>query len=153
MIPLDEIDRTILRILLANGKTSQADIAEQVGIKAPSVFERIKKLQDRGVITGYSACVDADKLGKNLTAFISVTLEGGARYADESSIIESIRTETSIEECHVVAGEESFIIKARVSTPLELQQLTTRLRRMEGVANTRTTVALTTPIDRPLSID
>jgi Lrp/AsnC family leucine-responsive transcriptional regulator len=153
MIPLDDIDRTILRILLANGKTSQADIAEQVGIKAPSVFERIKKLQDRGVITGYSACVDADKLGKNLTAFISVTLEGGARYADESSIIEAIRSETSIEECHIVAGEESFIIKARVSTPLELQELTTRLRRMEGVANTRTTVALTTPIDRPLSID
>lgn len=153
MIPLDDIDRTILRILLANGKTSQADIAEQVGIKAPSVFERIKKLQDRGVITGYSACVDADKLGKNLTAFISVTLEGGARYADESSIIDSIRSETSIEECHIVAGEESFIIKARVSTPLELQELTTRLRRMEGVANTRTTVALTTPIDRPLSID
>jgi Lrp/AsnC family leucine-responsive transcriptional regulator len=153
MIPLDEIDRTILRILLANGKTSQADIAEQVGIKAPSVFERIKKLQDRGIITGYSACVDADKLGKNLTAFISVTLEGGARYADESGIIEAIREETSIEECHIVAGEESFIIKARVSTPLELQLLTTRLRRIEGVANTRTTVALTTPIDRPLSID
>ncbi len=153
MISLDDIDRTILRILLANGKTSQADIAEQVGIKAPSVFERIKKLQDRGIITGYSACVDADKLGKNLTAFISVTLEGGARYADESSIIDSIRSETSIEECHIVAGEESYIIKARVSTPLELQELTTRLRRMEGVANTRTTVALTTPIDRPLSID
>ena len=153
MISLDDIDRTILRILLANGKTSQADIAEQVGIKAPSVFERIKKLQVRGIITGYSACVDADKLGKNLTAFISVTLEGGARYADESSIIDSIRSETSIEECHIVAGEESYIIKARVSTPLELQELTTRLRRMEGVANTRTTVALTTPIDRPLSID
>lgn len=153
MIPLDEIDRTILRILLANSKTSQAEIAEQVGIKAPSVFERIKKLQDRGIITGYSACVDADKLGKNLTAFISVTLEGGARYADESSIIESIRAETSIEECHIVAGEEYFIIKARVSTPLELQELTTRLRRMEGVANTRTTVALSTPIDRPLAIE
>ncbi len=153
MIALDEIDRTILRILLTNGKTSQADIAEQVGIKAPSVFERIKKLQDRGVITGYSACVDADKLGKNLTAFISVTLEGGTRYADESGIIEAIRAESSIEECHIVAGEESFILKARVSTPLELQDLTTRLRRLEGVANTRTTVALTTPIDRPLSID
>ena len=153
MIPLDEIDRTILRILLANSKTSQAEIAEQVGIKAPSVFERIKKLQDRGIIMGYSACVDADKLGKNLTAFISVTLEGGARYADESSIMEAIRAETSIEECHVVAGEESYIIKARVSTPLELQELTTRLRRMHGVANTRTTVALSTPIDRPLSID
>lgn len=153
MIPLDDIDRTILRILLANGKTSQADIAEQVGIKAPSVFERIKKLQDRGVITGYSACVDANKLGKNLTAFISVVLEGGARYADEGSIIDLIKAETSIEECHIVAGEESFIIKARVSTPLELQDLTTRIRRMEGVANTRTTVALTTPIDRPLSID
>lgn len=153
MIPLDDIDRTILRILLANGKTSQADIAEQVGIKAPSVFERIKKLQDRGVITGYSACVDANKLGKNLTAFISVVLEGGARYADEGSIIDLIRAESAIEECHIVAGEESFIIKARVSTPLELQDLTTRIRRMEGVANTRTTVALTTPIDRPLAID
>ncbi|HEX2912897.1 MAG TPA: Lrp/AsnC family transcriptional regulator [Chloroflexia bacterium] len=150
---LDDIDRTILRILLSDGKASHAAIAEQVGIKAPSVFERVKKLEARGIIQGYSACVDAGKLGKDLTAFISVTLEGGPRYADENDIVEHIREETSIEECHVVAGEESFILKARVSTPLELQELTTRLRRIDGVANTRTTVALSTPIDRPLSID
>ncbi len=149
---LDEIDQKILRILLSDSKTTHADIAEQVGIKAPSVFERIKKLQERGVITGYGANVDANKLGKNLTAFISVTLMGGPSYADELAIVDLIREEPFVEECHVVAGEESFILKARVSTPLELQELTTRLRRIDGVANTRTTVALSTPIDRPIYI-
>lgn len=153
MTPLDDIDRKILRILLTAGKASHAAIAEQIGIKAPSVFERVKKLEARGIIKGYSACVDGDKLGKNLTAFIRVTLEGGQRYADESGILAVIEGEPWIEECHIVAGEESFILKARVSTPLELQELTTRLRRIEGVANTRTTVALSTPIDRPFTVD
>jgi Lrp/AsnC family transcriptional regulator, leucine-responsive regulatory protein len=90
---------------------------------------------------------------KNLTAFISVILEGGNRYADETSIIAKIEAEPWVEECHIVAGEESFILKVRVSTPLELQELTQRLRRIDGIANTRTTVALTTPIDRPIAVD
>src|ERR1700694_4108310 len=110
---LDEIDRKILRILLLKGKASHAEIAEQVNIKAPSVFERIKKLHERGVITGYTANVDADKLGKNLTAFISLTLQGGPRYADETAIIERISQEQSIEECHIVAGEACFSREGR----------------------------------------
>ncbi len=150
---LDKIDRNILRILLADARASHTAIAEQVGIKAPSVYERIKKLETRGIITGYSACVQADKLGKILTAFISVTLEGGPRYADETEIVVLIKKEPSIEECHVVAGEESFILKARVSTPMELQELTTRLRRIDGVANTRTTIALSSPLVRPVALD
>ena len=150
---IDETDRKILRILLGKGKASHAEIAEQVNIKAPSVFERIKKLHERGVITGYTAQVDADQVGKNLTAFISLTLMGGPRYADETDIIKQIELETSVEECHIVAGDESFILKARVSTPFELHELTSRLRRIDGVSNTRTTVSLSNPIDRPISID
>lgn len=150
---LDEIDRTILRILLADGNASHAAIAEQVGIRAPSVFERIKKLKANGVITGYTVNVDADKLGKYLTAFISVTLEGGSRYADESTIVSAIEQEPFVEECHIVAGVESYLLKVRVSTPLELHELTARLRRVGGVSSTRTTVALSTPIDRPLNVD
>ncbi len=150
---LDEIDQTILRMLLANAKTSHAEIADKVGIKAPSVFERVKKLQERGIITGYSACISAEKLGKHLTAFISVSLEGGSRYADESGVVEQISVETAVEECHIVAGESSFLLKVRVSTPQELQELITRMRRIEGIANTRTTIVLSTPVDRPVSID
>lgn len=150
---LDDIDRRILRLLQANAKTSQAEIADQVGIKAPSVFERIKKLEQRGVIQGYNAVIDVSKLGKHLTAFISVTLESGSRYADDTKIVEQLREDPQVEECHIVAGEESFILKVRVSAPLELQELTTRVRRIEGVANTRTTVALSTPLDRQPSIE
>jgi Lrp/AsnC family transcriptional regulator, leucine-responsive regulatory protein len=153
MDKLDEKDRRILQILQANAKTAQAEIAEQVGIKAPSVFERIKKMEQNGIITGYTTNIDAGKLGKHLTAFISVTLESGSRYADDEAIVDLLRQEPQIEECHIVAGEESFILKVRVSTPLELQELTTRLRKIEGIANTRTTVALSTPLDRPTAIE
>lgn len=150
---LDEIDHKIVQILLANAKTSQSEIAEQVGIKAPSVNERIKKLEMRGIITGYSATLDAEKLGKVLTAFINVILLGGPQYADESQIANRLAEETAIEECHIVAGEASLMLKARVSTPQELQDLITRLRRIDGVSNTSTIIALSTTFDRPISID
>ncbi len=146
---LDATDLKILEILQADGKASHAAIAERVGIKAPSVFERVKKMEIRGVIQGYTVRVNPEAIGKNLTAFISVTIMGGPAYADEGAIIEKLNAEICIEECHVVAGEESLILKVRVSTPLELQDLTTRLRRIEGVAQTRTTIALSTPIDQP----
>jgi Lrp/AsnC family leucine-responsive transcriptional regulator len=146
---LDATDLKILEILQADGKASHAAIAEKVGIKAPSVFERIKKLEGRGIIQGYTVLIDPAALDKNLTAFIGVTIMGGPDYADESAIVDKIANEPAIEECHIVAGEESFILKVRVRTPQELQDLTTRLRRIEGVARTRTTVALSTPLDRP----
>lgn len=146
---LDVTDLKILEILQADGKTSHAAIAEKVGIKAPSVFERIKKLETRGVIKGYTVLIDAEALGKNLTAFISVSIMGGPAYADESSIIDKLAEEPAIEECHVVAGDDSFLLKVRVRTPQDLQELTTRLRRIEGVSRTRTTIALSTPLDRP----
>jgi Lrp/AsnC family transcriptional regulator, leucine-responsive regulatory protein len=150
---LDDIDRVILRILLSNAKTSQGEIAEQVGIKAPSVNERIRKLEAKGIIIGYSARVNAEKLEKNLTAFISVFVAGGPRYADETLISDRISVEPAIEECHIVAGEASMLLKARVNTPQELQELITRLRRIEGIANTSTTVVLSTPLDRPIAIE
>ncbi len=146
---LDAIDLKILAILQADGKTSHAAIAEQVGIKAPSVFERIKKLETRGVIRGYTVLIDAEALGRNLTALISVTLMGGPDYADESAIVAELAAEPAVEECHIVAGDESFVLKVRVRTPKELQDLTIRLRRIKGVAQTRTTVALSTPLDKP----
>ncbi len=146
---LDEIDLKILKILQADGRVSHAAIADKVGIKPPSVFERIKKLEGRGVIQGYSALINAEDLGKELTAFIGLTIMGGPEYADESGIVAEFANETSIEECHVVAGEESFLLKVRVRTAKELQDLTTRLRRIAGVASTRTTIALSTPFDRP----
>ncbi len=146
---LDATDLKILEILQSDGKASHAAIAERVGIKAPSVFERVKKMENRGIIQGYTVQVNPAALDKNLTAFISVTIMGGPAFADESAIIARLNQEICIEECHVVAGEESLILKVRVSTPLELQDFTTRLRRIEGVAQTRTTIALSTPIDHP----
>jgi Lrp/AsnC family leucine-responsive transcriptional regulator len=146
---IDEIDLKILKILQADGKTSHTAIAEKVGIKAPSVFERIKKLEAKGVIQGYTALINAEALGKNLTAFIGLTLLDGPAYADENLIVEELAREPEIEECHVIAGEESLLLKVRVRTPQEFQDLTMRLRHIGGVARTRTTIALTTSFDRP----
>jgi len=97
--------------------------------------------------------LDAEKLGKVLTAFINVFLLGGPQFADESLVANKLAEESAIEECHIVAGEASLMLKARVSTPQELQELINRVRHIDGVSNTSTVIALSTTFDRPLAID
>jgi Lrp/AsnC family leucine-responsive transcriptional regulator len=143
------MDRQIVQLLARDGRMSYTDLAKATGLSTSAAHQRVRRLEERGVIRGYTAVVDADAIGLPLTAFISVTpLDPSAPddVADRLSDIEQI------EACHSVAGEESYILKARVGAPGDLEDLLARVRAVANV-RTRTTIVLSTPYEsRPPAI-
>lgn len=136
---LDDIDRKILELLQREARMTNAAIAAEVGLSAPSVFERIRKLEQRGVIRGYTIQVDPAALGKKLTAFIRLMVAMDERY---DAGVEAIRHDPDVLECYHVAGEDCFIIKTQVSDPEELGTLLRRIRNWLTVQRTVTMIAL-----------
>ena len=140
---MEELDRQIVQLLVADGRMSYTDLGKAMGLSTSAVHQRVRRLEERGVITGYAAVVDHTALGLPLTAFISVTPLDPAAPDD---IPDRLRGMTEIEACHSVAGDENYILKVRVATPHELEELLARLRSLAGVS-TRTTVVLSTPYE------
>lgn len=146
---MEDTDRAIVRLLSADGRMSYTDLARATGLSTSAVHQRVRRLEERGVITGYAAVVDHEKLGLPLTAFISVTPFDRSAPDDVPQRLESVE---EIEACYSVAGEESYILKVRVPSPSALEVLLSRLRSVANVS-TRTTVVLSTPYEgRPASI-
>ncbi len=147
---LDEIDRKILDLLQRDARMTNAAIAAQVGLTAPSVFERIRKLEQRGVIRGYKAILDAVALGKPLTAFTRLTVAYDDSYA---AGVEAISQDPDVLECHHVAGEDCLIIKTKVANPADLESLLKRIRGQIAVQRSVTMIALTViKEDAPLNV-
>jgi Lrp/AsnC family leucine-responsive transcriptional regulator len=122
---------------------SYTDLARATGLSTSAVHQRVRRLEQRGVITGYNAVVSSDAVGLPLMAFISVTpLDPSA--PDDAP--ERLADLPEIEACHSVAGEESYILKVRVATPGALEDLLARIRSDANVS-TRTTVVLSTPYE------
>jgi Lrp/AsnC family leucine-responsive transcriptional regulator len=138
---LDHIDRRLVELLRGNARLSYAELARQVGLSAPAVHERVGKLEVAGVIRAYRADVEPEIIGLGVTALIGIVQASGTETDD---IVAALREHAEIESCYFLAGEESFLLKVRVGTMGELEQLITRLNRIPGVASTRTTVALST---------
>ncbi len=138
---IDQIDLTILYILQHNGRARLADIADEVELSAPAVMERVKKLESGGVIKGYQALVDAKKLGKDVTAFIGVSI-GHQRDIDGFAV--QMLQYPDVLECHHVTGEESFILKVKSANTASLEKLLGEIRSLEGVTRTVTSVVLST---------
>lgn len=138
---LDAVDVKILSILQRYGRCHLAEIAKEVELSAPAVMERVKKLESRQIITGYHAFLDAKKVGKEITAFVGVSISH-QRYID--SFASRIVNHADVLECHHVTGEESFIIKVKTASTLSLERLLAKIRSMEGVTRTITKVALST---------
>jgi len=146
---LDEIDRKILALLQRDARMTNAAVGAEVNLSAPSAFERIRKLEERGVITGYTARIDPTALGKGLTAFIRITLADNEDYASGE---EAMRTDPDVLECYHVAGEDCFLLKTTVRDPSELDALLRRIRAQTTVQRSVTMIALSTlkessPID------
>jgi len=120
---------------------SFTELGKITGLSTSAVHQRVRRLEERGVIQGYRAVIDHNALGMPLLAFISVTPLDPAAPDDVADRLRDIR---DIEACHSVAGEESYILKARVSTPGDLEELLARVRSGANVS-TRTTVVLSTP--------
>jgi len=138
---IDQIDLKILHILQYNGRARLADIADEVELSAPAVMERVKKLESGGVIKGYQALVDAKKVGKDITAFIGVSIN---HQRDVDKFAKHILRYPDVLECHHVTGDESFILKVKSANTASLEKLLGELRSVEGVTRTVTSVVLST---------
>ncbi len=142
---LDDIDRQILTLMQENCRLPLAKIGERVGLSAPSVLERVKKLEDGGIITAYRAVVDARRLGKDITAFIGVST--GHPHAIDAFERE-IESLDDVLECHHVTGIHTMMLKAKTRNTSSLEELISRIRAIEGVVRTETTVVLSTHTER-----
>jgi Lrp/AsnC family transcriptional regulator, leucine-responsive regulatory protein len=138
---LDQIDLKILYILQNDGRSRLADIADEVDLSAPAVMERVKKLEAGGVIRGYHALLDSKKVGKDITAFIGVSV-GNQRDIDKFAV-EMMRY-ADVLECHHVTGDESFILKVKAANTGSLEKLLGVIRSVEGVTRTVTKIVLST---------
>jgi Lrp/AsnC family leucine-responsive transcriptional regulator len=139
---LDGIDIKILSILQHHGRRHLAEIAKEVDLSPPAVMERVKKLESRGIIKGYHALLDAKVLGKDVVAFIGVSV-GHQRYI--TAFASHMVRQRDVLECHHVTGEESFILKVKTANTDSLERLLGEIRSMEGVTRTVTKVVLSTP--------
>jgi Lrp/AsnC family transcriptional regulator, leucine-responsive regulatory protein len=144
-VDLDDIDRGILALLQDNCRTSLAKIGEQVGLSPPSVVERVKKLEDSGVLLGYHAHLEARLVGIDVIAFIGVIV-GHPRLL--TSFEEEIQTIEDVLECHHVTGNYSLILKVKTQNTSTLERLISRLRSLDGVEKTETMVVLSTHTER-----
>jgi Lrp/AsnC family leucine-responsive transcriptional regulator len=138
--PAADVDRALLSALARDGRASYTELAERVGLSVSAVHQRVRRLEQRGLITGYAATVDAKAVGLPLTAFVSITPIDVAQPDDAPSRLAHL---TAIEACHSVAGVESYILKVRVASPDALEALLAAIRSAANVT-TRTTVVLST---------
>jgi Lrp/AsnC family leucine-responsive transcriptional regulator len=138
---LDATDIKILAILQEHARHHLAEIAKEVELSPPAVMERVKKLESRGIIKGYHAILDAKKLGKDITAFVGVSISQQCYIESFSS---HMREHTDVLECHHVTGDESFILKVKTANTVSLEKLLAEIRSMEGVTRTVTKVVLST---------
>lgn len=146
---MEKIDRRLVELLSADGRMSFTDLGKATGLSTSAVHQRVRRLEERGVITGYQAVIDSGALGLALTAIISVTPIDPAAPDDVPERLAGI---PELEACHSVAGDESYVLKARVANPAELEGLLARIRAAANVS-TRTTVVLSTPWEgRPVII-
>jgi len=144
---IDEIDAQILMLLQENGRLSNAAIAEQVGLTTSTVFDRIKRLEKRGVIQRYVALVDPVALGKPITAFVRLVVgaDNNEDYlTSKRQFAEVCQAEPDVLECHTVAGEDCYVLKVRAADTGRLEALIERLRSQALVTRTTTNIVLST---------
>jgi len=138
---LDDIDITIIDILQKNGRTRRNDLAQAVDLSIPSVSERLRKLEENGFITGYFAFIDPKKVGKDITAFITVTVDSSKHYG---TFIEHAKVTDEILEIHSVTGSGTHLLKIRTENASSLEKLLSKIQAWSGVVNTTTSVVLST---------
>lgn len=140
MSNLDEIDRKLLKLLQADGRTPYAELGKAVGLAVSSVNERVRKLADRGVITGVHAHVSPEALGLDLLAMVFV---GWSDPEVETRFFDRIRDEPAVLECHHVTGSWNYLLKVRVKNTRMLEAfLTSVVKGVDGIQRTETLIVL-----------
>ena len=140
---MEELDRLIVRELCTDGRISYTDLAERVGLSVSAAHQRVRRLEQRGVITGYSARVDYEAIGLPLTAFVAIRPFDPSQPDDAP---EKLAHLAEIDSCYSVAGEDFYLLLVRVASPADLERLLQEIRTAANVT-TRTTVVLSTPYE------
>lgn len=137
---LDETDRKIIEILQEDGRISMKDLGKLIGLTSPAVSERIKRLENCGIISGYKAIINPDALGRNIKAFIHISLPGSQSYAE---FLENAKSDPRIVECHHITGDDCSLLKVLVR---DMQELENVIDNIKKIGSTKTSVILSTPI-------
>ena len=138
---LDDIDLRLLELLQENGRTSQHDLALAVGLSSPAVGERLRKLEERGIIRQFTAVADPKMLGRDVTAFIFVGINGSHFYPE---FRERVTEHPEVLECHSVTGQGSHLLKIRTDSTSTLEGLLAEIQSWPGVQWTTTSIVLST---------
>src|SRR5258706_4468460 len=139
---ISTVDSKALNLLMRRGRASWAELAKHLGLSPPAAAERVRKLEERGVIRGYAALVSAEALGYPLTAFVAVTLEHPKH---RQAFLRRVAGMKEIVECHHVTGDYDYLLKVRSRSTQDLDRvLSEKLKAVAGVARTVTTIVLST---------
>jgi Lrp/AsnC family leucine-responsive transcriptional regulator len=139
---VDTLDKKALVFLMRHGRATWAELGQLLGLSAPSAAERVRRLEEHGVLRGYAALGDAALLGYPLTAYVSVSL---ASHRQRARFLRAIEKIEQIAECHHVAGDDDYLLKVRCRGTQDLDHLLAwQLKEKLGVARTRTTIVLST---------
>ncbi len=145
---LDDVDRILVRELIADGRATLAHLASAAGLSVSAVQSRVRRLESRGVITGYTARISPEAVGHMLSAFVAITPLDPSQPDDAPARLQSF---PEIESCHSVAGDESYVLLVRVASARALEGLLQRIRTVANV-RTRSTIILQTFYDDQVSL-
>ena len=144
---LDTTGLALLRLLAEDGRASYQSLADEVGLSRPAVMERVKRFEEQGIIKGYTARLDRGRIGRPITAFVTVRYPASDHVGTEPWILK-LRDHPDILECHHVAGEDCYILKVAVPMVERLQEVLRALRPKGEPATTKTTIVLSTVFEK-----
>ena len=136
---LDSIDAKVLELVQKQGRMKRNEIAEKVELSLPATSERLRKLEEGGLIEGYFAKVNHKALGKDITAFVIVTVDSSRHFG---SFVDHALSADDILECHAVTGEGTHLLKVRTDNTASLEKLLAKIQSWQGVTKTETNMVL-----------
>ena len=138
---IDEIDAKILELLQEDGRMKRSDVADEVDLSISAVSERMRKLEERGVIKGYKAIVDPKRLHLDITAFIRVSVDGSEQYP---AFVDEVIDMEPVLEVHSITGAGSHVMKVRTKNTTTLERFLSKIQAVPGVTQTTTSIVLST---------
>lgn len=138
---IDDIDARIVTMLQQQGRLKRNEIAEAVGLSVPAVSERMRKLEERGVITGYHAVVSPKRLHLDVTVFIRVSVDSSQHFP---AFVEKALAHPEVLEVHSITGEGSHMLKVRTRSTTTLERLLATVQQWPGVRATSSSIVLST---------
>jgi Lrp/AsnC family leucine-responsive transcriptional regulator len=138
---IDEIDAKILELLQEDGRMKRSDVADEVDLSISAVSERMRKLEERGVIQGYRAIVDPKRLHLDITAFIRVSVDGSEQYP---AFVDEVIDMEPVLEVHSITGAGSHVMKVRTKNTTTLERFLSKIQAVPGVTQTTTSIVLST---------